>query len=424
MTKYLAILRDSLREALDTKVLYFTVGLSLLTILLLGSLSFRPVPMEEQLSRATEMMTFLSDLGTQGRGPRYTVAEFEQTNPQAAAWQGDYRYVFVMSFGAAEDAQQVRKSNLITAEAIERDLAKSPWVKKVEAKELPATDPKEFRFQVRTWATENADRRDWVHEPALFFGLLPMSIFQTELNDQIIFIADYLIGTWGAGVTMLLSTIVTAFFIPNMLRKGTIDMLLAKPVYRSSLLVYKFIGGLTFMFLNTLIILAGVWLVLGLRTGVWINSLLLCVFVFTFQFAIFYSISTLMAVTTRSPIAVILVTVAAWPLLSGIGWGYRYFDARRPDLNTTDLREQRKAWHPAFYTTFDVLHFVTPRYKDFDVLTSRLIRKSLLTADSRETKETDKEYASIRWDESLIITVLFIAILLGLSCWWFATRDY
>ena len=42
--KYLAILRDSLREALDAKVIYFLMGLSGLVILLVASISFRPEP--------------------------------------------------------------------------------------------------------------------------------------------------------------------------------------------------------------------------------------------------------------------------------------------------------------------------------------------------------------------------------------------
>ena len=47
--KALAIFKDSLREALDSKVLYATLGLSLLLVLLVGSVSFQPVPAEEAL---------------------------------------------------------------------------------------------------------------------------------------------------------------------------------------------------------------------------------------------------------------------------------------------------------------------------------------------------------------------------------------
>src|SRR5439155_27277127 len=43
--KYLAILKDSLLEAIDTKVFYVMAGLSLLVTLLTATLSFKPRPM-------------------------------------------------------------------------------------------------------------------------------------------------------------------------------------------------------------------------------------------------------------------------------------------------------------------------------------------------------------------------------------------
>jgi ABC-type transport system involved in multi-copper enzyme maturation permease subunit len=48
-----------------------------------------------------------------------------------------------------------------------------------------------------------------------------------------------------------------------MLRKGTVDLLLVKPMSRITLLLFKFIGGLTFIFLTTAFIVSGLWLVLG-----------------------------------------------------------------------------------------------------------------------------------------------------------------
>ena len=44
--KFLAILKDSLREAIDCKVLYVMVGLSCLVTLVVASLSFKPLPAE------------------------------------------------------------------------------------------------------------------------------------------------------------------------------------------------------------------------------------------------------------------------------------------------------------------------------------------------------------------------------------------
>ena len=47
--KYFAILKDSLRESLDSKVLYVMFGLSTIVIVLVGSLSFKPLAAEKSL---------------------------------------------------------------------------------------------------------------------------------------------------------------------------------------------------------------------------------------------------------------------------------------------------------------------------------------------------------------------------------------
>src|SRR5436305_6463134 len=78
-----------------------------------------------------------------------------------------------------------------------------------------------------------------------------------------------LVNGLGAWFILLLGVVVTAFFIPNMLRKGSIDLLLTKPLHRATLLLFKYIGGLLFVFLNLLVVVVGIWLVFGLRTGIW-----------------------------------------------------------------------------------------------------------------------------------------------------------
>jgi ABC-type transport system involved in multi-copper enzyme maturation permease subunit len=212
----------------------------------------------------------------------------------------------------------------------------------------------------------------------------------------------------------LLSTIVTAFFIPNMLRKGTIDLLLVKPIHRWTLFIYKFIGGLSFMFINTVVVVVGIWLVMGLRSHLWGTNFLLTIFIWTFEFAIFYAVSTLFGVLTRSPIVSILAACFTWAVLWLVGTAYVF----------VDLTRELKPYPNWIYTTVDTLHFVLPRYKDLDALTSQLVARDLLGPDSQERKLMDKVYSSINWGESLGFSTGFIAVLLGVSCWYFARKDY
>jgi hypothetical protein len=444
--RYLSILKDSLREALDTKVIYFTFALSLLVVMLIGSVTFRPVEAQEQFERYSRFLTWAFGMAMQGNGPQHKIEAFEQTNGNDVPWKRDYRFDYVQEFTSDKAVQDAKDRNAFLParqlqQAFQQDFS---WIDKVEVTDTPTGDPKVFRYQVRTTGAKVSDRRGWVYEPRLFFGALPMPIFQTSLSGAVDFIADKIIGTFGAGVIMLLSAIITALFIPNMLRKGAIDLLLAKPIHRWALLVYKFIGGLTFMFLNTAVTMAGIWLVLGIQTGLWANGMLLCVFIFTFQFAIFYVVSTLMAVVTRSPIVAILVSVVVWALLLGIGLGYRVVDSLRPEKVAEIMRERREraeAWAPPgqkveeppdqapvvpkwVFVTADIVHFVTPHYKDLDVLTTRLIRRDVLDPASKQHEQLDKQVSSINWTESLSVTTGFIALMLGLACWRFAVRDY
>ena len=52
--KFLAILKDSLREALDLKIFYAMVALSLLTVVLVSSISFEHEPAEKGVEHIGE----------------------------------------------------------------------------------------------------------------------------------------------------------------------------------------------------------------------------------------------------------------------------------------------------------------------------------------------------------------------------------
>ena len=59
----------------------------------------------------------------------------------------------------------------------------------------------------------------------------------------------------------------------------------------------------------------------------------------------------------------------------------------------------------------------------WDPLT-KSIQTALGTDTSPERKDIDKAVGTINWTETLIVTCSFIALMLGLSCWRFAIKDY
>jgi ABC-type transport system involved in multi-copper enzyme maturation permease subunit len=223
-------------------------------------------------------------------------------------------------------------------------------------------------------------------------------------------------------VALLTSIIITAFFIPNMLRKGTIEPLLVKPIRRWQLLLYKYVGGLAFIFLNTLIAVGGVWLALSLRSGIWATGLLWTILSLTFFFAILYAVSTLFGVLTQSPIAAILLTCAAWFALFLVGLAFQIFEAQQAQEVKQAAREKRapepEGW---FVGVVRAAHFVLPRTGDLNVLNERLLTRELLSANQLSGRELDP--FRISWAETLTVSFAFIALCLGLAAWRFTRRD-
>jgi ABC-type transport system involved in multi-copper enzyme maturation permease subunit len=472
--KYLAILKDSLYEALDTKVIYFTLGLSCLVILGVASISFKPQPAEQGLrSILGRFAGAQTGFGKPLPILRYEIEDFQQLN-DSAPWLGKYRFTLIAKELPTKDAKgdekplhgaframvwlstlQVDEENLSSDD---KEARKRLVALREQAQTLPPDQLEKFlegklrdeinriapsqmerfinqqlsaygtlettgiqlksdelgstRFEVETQANPETFR-SWPHSVTYGFGAIPTQS-ETPIGHRLFDVQDTLIGSIGAGITMLLSAIITAFFIPNMLRKGTVDLLLAKPIHRSVLLIYKFIGGLAFMFVNTLFVVVGVWFVLGLRSGIWSPGFLASIFVLTYQFAIFYAVSTLFGVLTRSPIVAILASCFAWVVLWAAGTFYMFAEATREF-------ELMPSWA---YTIADTTHAVLPRYKDLDALNTQLIGRDLLGPNSPERKVMDKLFNSISWGVTLGFTTGYIALFVGLACWRFATKDY
>jgi hypothetical protein len=460
--KFLAILRDSLRETLDVKLFYVMVGISVLTVLLIGSITYQPVTVERQLRFISGLANHaLMAQARQKMRLHFEIENFERTDKAVEPWLGEYAFDHVIQGELNAQAGVVLPDEQKEFDEMRKGLQRSVTpesvaanyrglFREVEVKPAPARpDLPPQTFEVRhhvvgkgTWVKS---RQEWYHEPALFFGLVPVPLPMFKLSDIVRFIADWVIGTFGAAFTLLLSTILTASFLPTMLSKGTIDLLLVKPIHRTTLFLYKFLGGLLFMFLNTVVIMTGIWLAVGLQTGEWLHSFLVCILVFTLEFAIFYSVSALTAVLTRSTIVCILIAFMTWGTLFGLGWAHYWFIENR-----RETAEPAVKTHWAF-VGFDVFCSLTPRYKELDWLTNRMIALELIRLRpqpapdpsereavaeyekqqkraaeiyEQQRKEIEKKYGSYSWTTSLSVTGAFIVLMLACSCALFAYRDY
>jgi ABC-type transport system involved in multi-copper enzyme maturation permease subunit len=435
--KYLAILKDSFREAIDTKVFYVMGGFSLLLAIVIASISFRPLPAEEAFGDIVGQFNVVyaghgDSLLVRPFRAHYQVKDLQPLTPAVPPEQSGYRFELTAQEQAVREAAVYwdsdgdessygRNAKNLPDKTLEEFLQSqfaihgSVHVKQVSR--IKTSEPGDIAFAIETHGTTGV--RGWLHEPVLFFGTVPLRGLRVGLGMLVYFIEDILVNGFGAWVGILVGVVITAFFIPNMLRKGSIDLLLAKPIRRTTLLVYKYIGGLSFVFLNAAIAIGSVWLVLGLRSGIWATGFLLSILIITFFFAIFYAVSTLFGVLTGSPIVSILMTCLVWFVVWIVGKGYATLDVMQKDAYLSK-QFPLPQW---VFTGVNALHYVLPRSSDLNVLSTRLVSRDVMTEGQIRLQKLDR-LPGVSWTESLTVSAIFIAVFLGLASWRFTAMDY
>jgi hypothetical protein len=436
--KFLAILRDSYREAVSGWVLQAMMVLAGLLMIFVAGLSFRPLSPEEIVSQPFRIWTLVFRNDPNAGKPNYSVENFVQLNAPAPLREGDYKFDLVLKTPSADDLKKVEGIGLPHDEKTFRRVVKetAPFLKDVTTTTLGGA-PGEVRVEFRTQGTTIEDPLAWPTEPNIFFAIPSGPFFWMSLRQAIYRVEKTMVNDLGAWAAMLISVIVTAGFIPNMLRKGALDLYVAKPIGPVQLLLYKYVGGLTFVFLLAAFTIGGIWLVIGLRTGIWTPTFLLEIPILTFYFAILYAVSTLVGVLTRSSLVAILVTVLVWGLIYGVGLGHEAAELAnqtsqqqfvqvkkmqgQEGVNPDEMKSVRVV--PGFVETgLYVLRKCLPRTYDLDKLSGRLIAKSVLTKDELKQKGYDKPLA-VTWGEVIFVSGLWIAALLALASWRLVTRD-
>lgn len=131
---------------------------------------------------------------------------------------------------------------------------------------------------------------------------------QRQTQAIIGFFSSWVVGPIG----LLVAVFVTSTIIPRMFEAGAIDLLLSKPVSRSGLFLARFFSGCAFVFITFSYLIVGIWLIVGLRLGAWNNGLLLTVPLLLFGFAVTYSVSAVTGVVWRNPIVSVFIAVLVW----------------------------------------------------------------------------------------------------------------
>lgn len=451
--KYIAILKDSLREALDAKVLFVLLALSTLTIVLVATISVTPLPADQTMKQffPSEMpLSVVLDSHKpekkQTRRPGRKKAEVislsrlekvELLRGEANSPESDYVLTIVQTVSRAEDAggkDDLRAASLHAVREIFKDAEEFGFltVDEPEFVQVAGNNENSFQYRVTVHSTPTT-RRIWYGD-LHFAGFVPFGPFLATIagskTGQVgfqLFILSRLVLYFGSWVAVLAGVVITSFFIPNMLHKGTVDLLLAKPIQRWLLLLYKYIGGLTFIFLNAAYAIGGIWLVLGIRTGVWANGSLLLILTITFFFAILYAISTFIAVLTRSTVTAILVTIIAWASFYGIGLAYSIFNGQyiieqEGEKHGRPIPEEERWGSNRAAKVIFAIHAVMPRTKDLDQLNEIIVFTDFMTGKLSDMEKFDTSQRN--WWESLGVSCLWITVFVGIACLRFTFKDY
>jgi len=105
---------------------------------------------------------------------------------------------------------------------------------------------------------------------------------------------------------LFFSIFATASLVPNMLEKGNIDWLLAKPISRTQLLAGRYVGGLLIVAFNIFYLICGGWLILSLKTGIWHTPFLLSGVMLVAIFAVIFAFMVLLGVTLQNSAVAIM----------------------------------------------------------------------------------------------------------------------
>lgn len=119
-----------------------------------------------------------------------------------------------------------------------------------------------------------------------------------------------------ANLGLLLAIFSSASFVPVMLEKGNIDLLLSKPISRAQLLWGKYMGGILVVLINIAFLIIGVWFIISLKFSYWNFAVLWSILLITFAYATLNAVIVLFGVMTKSSILGMMTAYFMYLILS------------------------------------------------------------------------------------------------------------
>jgi len=188
-----------------------------------------------------------------------------------------------------------------------------------------------------------------------------------------------------------------AGLVPSMLEKGTIDLFMSKPLHRAEILLARSLGATAGIAANLFYFFVGIWLVFGIKLGVWHWAFLSSSLYVVFAFACLFSVVAIAGLTTRSSGFSILLTIV-YLFIASLLEGREHFLFRLSD-NTI------------YHNIINGLYYITPQISGMLNNSSRIIGNNPMSP---------VEFTILPFVYSLGST----ALLYGLASWYFMKKDF
>jgi DNA-binding beta-propeller fold protein YncE len=212
-----------------------------------------------------------------------------------------------------EEAQDLKKQGLSKLTADERGRFNRLALEAAFRGSFEASPRTEFKYTLFGYNVGNGEIIPAFNAPSLN----TRARFEESLMNWVRFILAWFVGAIGVFISIL----ITSSIVPDTFDTGSLHLLLSKPLTRTMLFLSKFTGACVFTLFSACVLLGGVFLILGLRFGLWNPQLFLCIPIYVFVFAIYYSVSAFVGLVFRSPIISIAAAVMFWLTCFALGFG-------------------------------------------------------------------------------------------------------
>ncbi|MBM4160031.1 MAG: hypothetical protein FJ217_02925 [Ignavibacteria bacterium] len=207
-----------------------------------------------------------------------------------------------------------------------------------------------------------------------------------------------------ASAIMFLGIFAIAGIIPSMLEKGTAELFLSKPLSRTTLFLSRAIGSTVAIGLNILYFAVAIWLIFGVKIGVWHWGFLLSALMVVVAFAFYYSVVALVSLVTRSQALAIMLGFLFWFLAGAL-------ESRQAGLYNL--------WSNDIYRrTLDVIYYVTPQVSGMLQNATRLI--GMNPYDRMLGPQAVSDFSIMPF----VFSLLSASAIYALASWYFSRQDY